>query len=123
MSGDYSKLDSITICDLEVFYCVGVPDGERSKPHRLCVTIEIFYPFEGAIKSDSISDAVDYQRIVDLLKEFGKNRSWKLIETLASDIAQLILGEFDVPAIRVEVKKFVIPETKYVSAKVMRRKA
>ncbi|MGB9604010.1 MAG: dihydroneopterin aldolase [Verrucomicrobiia bacterium] len=113
--------DSITIKDLEVFYCVGVPDEERSKPQRLLITIQIYYPFNKAIANDSISEAVDYQKIVDRLKTFGAGRSWKLIETLAADIARFILKEFNlVSKVEVEVKKFIIPQTKHISAKLTR---
>lgn len=34
-------MDTITICDLEVFYHIGVPAEERAKTQRLLLTIEI----------------------------------------------------------------------------------
>lgn len=118
---DLNLMDTITISDLEVFYCVGVPDKERSAPQRLLITLQIFCSFDNASKSDSISDAVDYQRVVDILKNFGAGKSWRLIETIANEIARVILSEFDsIYAISVEVKKFIIPETKYISVKLTR---
>ncbi|MGC8742682.1 MAG: dihydroneopterin aldolase [Verrucomicrobiia bacterium] len=115
--------ETIIIKDLEVRYCVGVPDEERAKPQKLLLTIQIYYPFKKSVLADSIADAVDYQKIVDRLKEFGLGRSWKLIETLSSDIANLILNEFpSVYKVDVEVKKFIIPQTKYIAAKLTVRR-
>ena len=50
----------------------------------------------------------------------GDGREWKLIETLASDIANLVLREFAVESVTVEVQKFVLPETRYVAVRIER---
>lgn len=120
MEKDYS--DVIEINNLEVFYHVGVPDWERSKPQRLLLTIKIYRSFEKCAISDSIEDTIDYQMIVDGLKFFGENKSWKLIEKLACDIADWILNGFSPDAVEVEVKKFIFPETQFISVKVTRQK-
>ena len=41
-------MDTITIKDLSVFYCVGVPDKERAKPQRLLLTVEMMLDFSYA---------------------------------------------------------------------------
>ena len=56
------------------------------------------------------------QRLLTL----GQGRSWKLIETLASDIAALVLREFGARRVHVEVKKFIIPEARHVSVRIVR---
>jgi dihydroneopterin aldolase len=53
---------------------------------------------------------------------YGKGRSWKLIETLAVDLAAMILAEFKPERVAVEVKKFVLPEARWVSVRVRRVK-
>jgi dihydroneopterin aldolase len=40
----------------------------------------------------------------------------KLIETLASELASHLLRKFPLEGVEVEVRKFVLPNTKYVSA-------
>lgn len=107
--------DVIEISDLEVFYHVGVHDEERAKPQKLLLTLRIYSSFDKPAVSDSIVDTIDYQRIVDGLKIFGVNKQWRLIEKLAVDIADWILREFKPNAVEVVVKKFIIPETKYIS--------
>jgi FolB domain-containing protein len=105
----------IAIVDLEVFYCVGVPDEERAKPQRLLVTVEMDLDFAAAAASDRIERTINYQEVVDDLLKFGEGRSWKLIEKLASDIADWVLAEYPPEGVTVEVKKFYIPQARFTS--------
>lgn len=107
----------ISIVDLEVFYHVGVPDEERAKPQRLLLTIEMDFDFSKAAKSDSIADTIDYFAVSQRLLKFGDGKNWKLIEKLAADIADTILTTFKPKAVSVEIKKFVIPQARYVSVR------
>lgn len=108
----------IAIVDLEVFYRVGVPEEERAKPQRLLLTIEMEYDFSNAAKTDSIADTIDYFTVSQRLLKFGEGKSWKLIEKLAADIHEMVLSEFKPNSVGVEVKKFPIPQAKYVSVQV-----
>jgi dihydroneopterin aldolase len=115
-------MSKISIVDLEVFYRVGVPDEERSKPQRLLLTVEMDCDFSKAAKTDGIGDTIDYFAVSWRLLKFGDGRSWKLIEKLAADIANLILAEFKPQSVTVEVKKFPIPEARCVSVVVTRKR-
>jgi FolB domain-containing protein len=108
-------VSKISIVDLEVFYHVGVPEEERARPQRLLLTLEMESDFSVATRSDSIADTVDYFAVTRLLLKFGEGRSWKLIEKLAADIAATVMSEFKISGLNIEVKKFVIPQTRYVS--------
>lgn len=105
----------ISIVDLEVFYRVGVPDAERARPQRLLLTIEMETDGSQAAKSDSIADTVDYFSVSQRLLGFGEGQSWRLIEKLAADICEMILSEFRPESVSTEVKKFPIPQARYVS--------
>src|SRR5580692_3069298 len=107
-------MSRISIVDLEVFYRVGVPDAEREQSQRLLLTVEMESDFSAAAKSDGIADTIDYFAVTQRLLKFGDGRSWKLIEKLAADIADMILAEFKPQGISVEVKKFIIPEARHV---------
>lgn len=106
---------TIRIVDLEVFYRVGVPDEERSKPQRLMVTIEMEVEAPQAATSDDLRDTIDYFSVSQDLLHHGEGRSWKLIEKLAVDLAELILAEYVPRNVRVEIKKFIIPEARHIS--------
>src|SRR5271154_6235480 len=101
-------MQKISIIDLEVYYCVGVPDAERAKPQRLLLTVEMNFDFSAAAQTDSIADTIDYFAVSQRLLAFGEGRSWKLIEKLAADICEMILAEFKPQSVSIEVKKFSI---------------
>lgn len=113
-------MDKIIICDLEVMFRVGVPEEERALPQRLLLHIELDHDFSAAAQRDDISRTIDYFGVAQRLRELGRERSWKLIETLAVEIAQLLLEEFETLKVSVEVKKFILPETRHVSVRVTR---
>lgn len=108
-------MGAIRIEELEVHYRVGVPDEERARPQRLLINLRMDVDFEEAAKSDDLAHTVDYFAVCQRLLQFGEGRSWKLIEKLAADIADTILAEFAVASVEVEVRKFVIPEARFVS--------
>lgn len=112
-------MPKISIVDLEVFYRVGVPDEERAQPQRLLLTVEM--NLASPTKSDNIIHTIDYFTVSQHLLMFGDGHSWKLIETLAADIADLILFEFKPESVTVEVKKFSIPEARHVSVSLTKK--
>jgi len=113
---------NISIVDLEVHYCVGVTDVERSQPQRLLLTIEMSLDFEAAAFSDRLEKTVNYQAVADELLQFGKNRSWRSLEKLVSNIADRIIEQYKPNSVLVEVKKFVIPQARYVAVSLRRSK-
>ena len=113
-------MDTIIIKDLEVYYCVGVPDEERAKAQRLWLTIEMEHDFGSAAGEDELGNTIDYYAVSQRLLRFGEGVHWKLIETLAVDMAQMILEEFGPASVRVEIKKFILPGTRHVGVCVTR---
>lgn len=113
-------MDKITLADLEVFYRVGVPEEERRRPQRLLITVDMFQDFTRAMTTDDLIYTTDYFAVSQRIKMLGEGREWKLIESLAGEIVEMIRKEFGVPRVRVEVKKFIIPETRHVSVCVER---
>jgi 7,8-dihydroneopterin aldolase/epimerase/oxygenase len=110
----------IIISELEVFYRVGVPEAERARPQRLLLNLEIAYDFSQATAADDINATIDYHSVCQRLLSFGEGREWKLIETLADDIARMILEDFKAGRVQIEVRKFIVPQTRYVAVKLLR---
>jgi 7,8-dihydroneopterin aldolase/epimerase/oxygenase len=108
-------MSKITIVDLEVFWCVGVTDEERAKPQRLLLTVDMSLDFSSASVSDRIEKTINYQTVAEGLLKFGEGRSWKLVEKMAANVADWVLDEFKPQAVMVEVKKFSIPQAKFIS--------
>ena len=115
-------MDRIIISDLEVYFQVGVTDEERATPQRLLVTIEIAVDFTAAAASDNLAQTVDYYAVSQRVRSFGVGCHWQLIETLAADLAAMILDEFRPEQVSVEVKKFIIPQTNFVAVRLVRQR-
>lgn len=113
-------MDTIIIQDLAVLYHVGVPDSERAKPQRLLISLELRSDFTRACETDDLRATIDYYGVCQRLQRFGEGRAWKLIEKLAGDIAAMVRSEFGADSVVVEVKKFIIPEARYVAVRLER---
>lgn len=114
-------MSHIKITDLEVRYHVGVPDAERAQPQRLLLTVDMESDFSAAATSDDITATMDYYTVAQRLLKLGTGRSWKLIETLAVEIADLVLREFRPQSVTVEVTKFPIAQARCVSVRFTKR--
>ena len=113
-------MDLIRIADLEVFFHVGVPEDERASAQRLFLSVDMEINAGEAASKDDLNLTIDYSAVSRRMLRFGDGRSWKLIEKLAADLAEMILAEFGPRRVRVEVKKFIIPQARFVSAEVSR---
>jgi FolB domain-containing protein len=116
-------MGKIAIVDLEVHYCVGVTDQERAHPQKLLLTVEMNLDFTGPALTDRVEKTINYQKVADDLLQFGQGRSWRLLEKLVSNLADRILTEYEPDNVVVEVKKFVIPQARYVSASLSRARS
>ena len=110
-------MSKITIVDLEVFFNVGVTDEERAKLQLLLVTVDMEFDFSSAARTDSITNTIDYHQVSQQVLQFGAGRDWKLIEKLATDLADMVLSRFNAQSVLVEVKKFPTPQARYVSVR------
>ena len=106
----------ISIVDLELNCHVGVADEERAQPQRLLVTVVMDYDFSTAAVSDRITKTIDYFAVSKrLLKLSAGGRSWRLIEKLCTEIADIIMTEYPAQSVMVEVKKFSVPQARHVA--------
>ena len=112
--------DRIHIESLELSAHIGVPDTERTAAQRLTVslTLEPQRDFRGL--GDELAKTVDYFAVCEEVKVLSAARPRKLIETLAEEIADLVLERFAVAAIEVELRKFILPDTAYVAVVIRR---
>ena len=112
--------DRNTIEYLEVRFHVGVPDEERTEPQRLLITIELAHDLGASGTTDSLAETIDYFAVCQAVKALGQARHWKLLEALAHDICDLVLEEFKPDIVRVRIKKFILPDTRWVSIEMSR---
>lgn len=112
----HDPADVIVVEQLELAARVGVPEEERQQPQRLTVSIVMSPRNRFCDLEDDLSRAVDYSAVAEHVKQFVGRRSDKLIETLADALAADLLSRFAIRRVRVELRKFVLPDAKYVAA-------
>jgi dihydroneopterin aldolase len=113
-------MSRISIVDLEVFYQIGVTEEERAKPQRLLITVEMDFDFATAALSDRLEKTINYFDVAQELLRYGQGRNWKLLEKLTANIADFVLARFRPESVTVEIKKFPIPQARYVSVALAR---
>src|SRR6202043_1240192 len=96
-----ASMSKITIVELEIFCSVGVSEEERAKPQRLLATVDMQFDFSSASVSDRIEKTINYQDVAQALLKFGEGRSWKLMEKLVSNMADMVLNEYKPQAVMV----------------------
>jgi dihydroneopterin aldolase len=106
----------ISIVDLELTCHLGVPVEERAQPQKILCTAVFPVPnLKKAAETDNLEHTVNYYDLSQLLKKTARQKERKLIETLASDLAQSAFNQFPFPWIQIELKKFILPDTRHIS--------
>lgn len=112
--------DEIRIEELELMACVGVPEEERAQPQRLTISLTLQPRLHFGDLGDDLKRTIDYAAVCAEVRRFVSSRRDKLIETLAHEIAEHLLRSFELAWVELELRKFVLPETRYVAARVTR---
>ena len=113
-------MDKIIIKDLEVDAHIGVGDAERAQPQRLLVTVELERDLVEAGRTDSEAATTRYDLVANIIRDVVSGQPRRLVETVATEIANTILHHKFASAVTVEVKKFSIPRSRYVSVQIRR---
>ncbi len=98
-------MDHIFLHDLKVETIVGIWDWERKIHQTVSIDLEMGADIRRAAASDDIDDTLNYKLVAKRVQQFVGDSSFKLVETLAERIAELILNDFDVPWVEVRVNK------------------
>jgi 7,8-dihydroneopterin aldolase/epimerase/oxygenase len=70
--------------------------------------------------ADHIERAVNYSTVAEETKNFVRDQSLSLIETLADRLANHLLKSFPIQRVTIELRKFALQDAKYVSVTVTR---
>lgn len=113
-------MDKITIKDLELDAHIGVTAEERARSQKVLITVILERDLGEAGRTDSETTTTPYDEVVQLIKDTIAERPRRLIEAMALEVAREILYKRMAVTVTVEVKKFSIPRTGYVSVELQR---
>ena len=98
-------MDTIFLRDLRVETIVGVWDWERKIRQTVSIDLEMAADIRRAAASDSLDDTLNYKLVAKRVQQFVAESSFQLVETLAENIAEVVINDFDVPWVEVRVNK------------------
>lgn len=98
-------MDKVFINDLQIDTLIGVYDWERQVRQTVSVDIVMAHDITRAAQTDDIQFALNYKAVADRLLAFVEGSEFMLIESMAEQIADIVMTEFHVPWLRLEVRK------------------
>ncbi len=98
-------MDIIFIDDLRVSTLIGIYPREKAMPQTVEMSLQIGTSTIGASASDNIGDTIDYSQVVERLRSELATQHFNLLETLAEDVANLLLKDFGATWVRVSIAK------------------
>ncbi|MCG6968773.1 MAG: dihydroneopterin aldolase [Gammaproteobacteria bacterium] len=98
-------MDIVFLRDLKIEAIIGIFDWEREIKQTLSLDLEMAADVAKAAKTDAIEDTLDYKAVAKRLIDFVGQSEYKLVETLAEKVANIVLSEFDVSWVKVRVNK------------------
>ena len=113
--------DAIHIEQLELTAHIGVPEDERAQPQRLTVNLTLIPRCGFTGLDDDLANTIDYFAVSRAVQTLAAAHPRRLIETLAQEIATMVLTEYPVTEVSLELRKFILPDTAYVAVRVSRR--
>ena len=116
-------MDKIILTDFRINAVIGIWDWERRNPQTISIDLEMQTDTKKVSQSDSIEDALDYKAVSKRVKQFIQESQFNLIETVAENVAKIILEEFDVQWLKLRVSKpFAIRGSRNVGVCIERTK-
>jgi dihydroneopterin aldolase len=98
-------MDIVVIDDLRFKTIIGVWDWERQMPQIVRVDLEMGWDMSAALQSGNLDDALNYKEVSMRAEEFMQDQQFKLVESAAHGLAEMVMKEFSVPWIRVGLRK------------------
>ncbi|MCF6139653.1 dihydroneopterin aldolase [Pseudalkalibacillus berkeleyi] len=101
-------MDKIYIDNMKFYGYHGVYPEENKLGQRFNVNLVLECDLANAAKTDDIESTVHYGQAYEITKEIVEGEPKKLVESIAEDIAQALLGEF--PIIQACTVKVIKPD-------------
>lgn len=98
-------MDIVYIRDLRIDATIGVYEWERRTRQTLVIDIDVGIDNRKAAASDQIGDTICYGTVARRITAFVEESRFKLVETLAERIAEILRKEFKVSWLRLKINK------------------
>lgn len=98
-------MDTIFIQGLRVEAMIGAHNWEQRLTRTLVLDLELACDASRTAQHDRLADAVDYKVVSERVRAICAQARHRLIETLAEELAQTLMREFNLPWLKIVVGK------------------
>ena len=98
-------MDRVFIEGLEVDTVIGAYDWERDI--RQCLRLDLNFAWDNrpAAAGDDLTLALDYASVSKRIQDFAEQSQYQLVETFAERLAEVLMGEFQIPWLHLKLTK------------------
>ena len=98
-------MDIVYIRELEVETVIGIYDWEREVRQTVCLDLEMGTDIRDAAATEDIDNTLNYKSVSKRLIAFIEQSEFLLVETMAEEVAQIVMQEFGVRWLRLRLGK------------------
>ncbi|MTH46630.1 bifunctional dihydroneopterin aldolase/7,8-dihydroneopterin epimerase [Intestinirhabdus alba] len=98
-------MDIVFIEQLSVITTIGVYDWEQTIEQKLVFDIEMAWDNRKPAASDDVADCLSYADVAGAVIEHVEGGRFALVERVAEEVADLLLGRFGSPWVRIKLSK------------------
>ena len=101
--------DRLRLRGIQAYGHLGVTQKERDLGQRVEADVELRYPPPSGRRSDLLETVIDYEEVHRIVRTQIEMSRCRLLETLAEELALALLAEFEVPRVRIRLRKLHVP--------------
>jgi FolB domain-containing protein len=117
------SIDVLKIEGLRQPVRLGCTDQERAYTQLVNIDVEVTLDTEKCISTDELKDTVDYLDIAAAIERVSKETEWKLLERMCDTLAHEVLSAFrSIRSVKLQARKFIIPNSSGISCTVVRER-
>ena len=98
-------MDIVYIKELEIQTVIGIFDWEREVRQTVSIDLDMSTDIRAAAATEDINKTLDYKAVSKRLIAFIEAAEFLLIETMAEQVAAIVLSEFPVSWLRLRLGK------------------
>ena len=98
-------MDTVFIRDLRIETIIGIFDWEREVKQIVSLDLEMAHDIQKAAATDDIQYTLNYKSVGKRLIAFIEQSEFFLVESMAEEVARIVLEEFSVPWLKLRVSK------------------
>ncbi|MDH2926397.1 dihydroneopterin aldolase [Lonepinella koalarum] len=97
--------DKVFIHELTAFASIGAYEWEHTIKQKLIFNIEMDWDFSQAVETENLQYCLNYAEISQKVLDFVESQPFKLVETVAYKVADLLQQQYGIKALRIELHK------------------